>query len=287
MAVKANKRHKDSVFTFLFSDKERLISLYNAVSGSNYPNDVELEMNTLEDVLFMDRVNDISFKIDGRYVVLIEHQSTRNKNLPIRCLLYIARIYEKILDGDNIYRDELIKIATPMFIVCYNGVQKLGEKDRTLKLSDAFIDGDTQNLELVVKVIDVNDGGDVEVIKRSKTLEEYAKFIAIVREFEETHGKKTALEEAVKHCINKGILKEFLSTHGSEVVNMLFTEFNLDDAKRVWREEGEAVGRVEGEAVGEQRRAINMAKKMLSYNEPIEKIIDYTGLTAEEIENLR
>jgi hypothetical protein len=54
----------------------------------------------LEGVLFKARMNDISFEIGDKLVVLIEHQSTINPNMPLRLLLYIGRVYEKIL-GDE------------------------------------------------------------------------------------------------------------------------------------------------------------------------------------------
>lgn len=69
----ANKKYKDSVFTRLFSDKKNLIELYNAIENTNYSANTDIQINTLEDVLFMDRVNDISFIIDGKFVVLAEH----------------------------------------------------------------------------------------------------------------------------------------------------------------------------------------------------------------------
>ena len=177
--ININRNHKDSVFTLLFSEKkERLIELYNALSGSDYPGDVEIEMNTLKDALTLNRLNDISFEIDGKIVVLIEYQSTLNQNMPLRCWLYAARVYEKILDGKNIYRDNLIKIPKPEVYVCYNGVERLEEKDRIMKLSDAFkaadIDGD---FEFTVKVFDVNKKHNDEVLQKSRILDEYSEFI--------------------------------------------------------------------------------------------------------------
>lgn len=50
-----NKNYKDSVFTLLFSEKENLIELYNAIENTNYTPDTEIEINTLENVLFMER----------------------------------------------------------------------------------------------------------------------------------------------------------------------------------------------------------------------------------------
>jgi len=149
-------------------------------------------------------------------------------------------------------------------------------------------------------VIDVNkDRGD-GIIKKSKPLSEYAEFIAIVREFREKYTDfNEAMKEAVKYCISKEILKEFLEQHGSEVHNMLFTEFNIDDAKKIWREEaredgltegkekGLAEGKEKGLAEGKEKAKIEMALEMLANGEPIKTIMKYTKLTEEKINSLR
>ena len=89
-SMSANVKFKASLFTFLFSEPEVLRELYSALEGVSLPPDVPVTINTLEDVLFMDRVNDISFEIGGKLVVLIEHQSTINPNIALRLLMYIA-----------------------------------------------------------------------------------------------------------------------------------------------------------------------------------------------------
>jgi len=118
---KINKKYRDSVFTLLFSDKEKLIELCNAIEGTNYSFDTEIDINTLKDVLFMNRKNDISFVIDNKFVVLVEHQSTVNRNMPLRMFMYMARIYEKIVQNEFVYKEKFIEIPTPEFIVLYEG----------------------------------------------------------------------------------------------------------------------------------------------------------------------
>ena len=121
MFMKGNKRFKDLVFTLLFQNKKKLLELYNAIEGTNYSEDTKIEINTLEKVLYMDRENDISFLLDGKLIVLVEHQSSVNQNMPLRFLLYIARVYEKLIDSKSVYKEAQIKIPTPEFIVLYNG----------------------------------------------------------------------------------------------------------------------------------------------------------------------
>ena len=112
--METNTNYKSSVFSLLFSDPDTLRELYCALEGVTLPADVPVTINTLSDVLFMDKVNDISFEIGGKVVVLIEHQSTINPNMCLRLLLYIGRVYEKIIKDKKIYSSK--KIFTLCFV---------------------------------------------------------------------------------------------------------------------------------------------------------------------------
>jgi hypothetical protein len=251
-----NSSHKDSVFTALFSDKKRLLELYNAIEGTHYGDASRIELNTLQNVLFMDRLNDISFTLDGRLVVLIEHQSTINANMPLRFLLYIARVYEKLIQPKTIYRENLQKIPKPEFIVLYNGTAPYPDR-HTQKLSDAFIElgiDEIPVLELTVQVLNINKGRNEQIVKKSRSLDGYATFIALIRENRNTMDMEGAVTEAIKQCIHENILGDFLKTHSTEVINMLFTEWNWDDAKAVWQEEAREDGLEKGFEKGRKKR---------------------------------
>lgn len=97
----ADREYKDRLFRLVFSNKEDLLSLYNAVSGTEYEDPDELEINTLGNVLYLSMKNDISFLVSGT-LNLYEHQSTYNPNMPMRGLLYYAKLYEKIIARNNI-----------------------------------------------------------------------------------------------------------------------------------------------------------------------------------------
>jgi hypothetical protein len=230
----SNLRFADSVFSFLFSDPVILRELYGAIEGVDLPPDAPIIINTLEGVLYKTFLNDISFEVDKKLVVLIEHQSTINPNMAIRLLMYIARVYEKITAGKNLYGKKKLTIPRPEFIVLYNGVDPYPDED-TLKLSDAFEDpsslgiskGTLPDLELTVKVYNINQGHSEPIIRRCETLEGYSAFIARVREFEsEIAGekkpalltedeKKEAMRKGITWCIAHNILKPFLEAHGS------------------------------------------------------------------------
>ena len=247
--MKANRQHKDSVFTLLFGqDKKLILELYNAIAGTNYGEDTDLEITTLTDVLFMDWINDISFVIDGKLVVLIEHQSTINPNMPLRMLIYIAKIYEKICEIKELYRSRMMKIPTPEFVVLYNGRDEIPDK-QVLKLSDMFAERKAENLpnlELTVTVYNINKGRNPEFAERSETLSGYETFVEQVYKNEKVMNQQEAVEKAVKHCIGNGVLKKFFKDHSVEVMNMLLREFTMEEAQEVWFEDGKLEGKLEG-----------------------------------------
>ncbi len=283
--MNTNKKYKDTVFTRYFSDEKKLRLLYNALEHTNYGEETKVNIITLEDILFMNQKNDICFTIDNKFILLLEHQSTINNNMPLRCLLYIAREYEKLIDKTIIYRSTLQKIPTPHFYVLYNGVRKY-PKEKTLKLSDAFLASQNPiELELYVKVININYEENHAILQQCQYLKEYSYFISIVR----TYLKKgfelnKAIIKAVKICINKNVMKEFLEKNSSEVINMLFTEFDMDTAIKIWKEEGKEEGRKEGKKEKQTEIAKNLIN-VLNITD-VNSISKVTGLSNEEINKL-
>ena len=264
--MKTNRNFKSSVFSSLFSDPDILRELYCALKDVTLPPDVPVVINTLEDVLFMDRINDISFEIGGKLVVLIEHESKINPNIALRFLMYIARIYEKIFGDKFIYSTTKMAIPQPEFFVLYNGIEPFPDED-TFRLSDMFTSTESLGLpekansflELECKVYNINDGKNEGMVKRCHILAQYSTFIAKVREFEKDgHSREESMKKGIVYCRNHDILKEYLEKHSSEVLNMLMTEWNWDDAKQVWYEEGEQRGEQTGEQKGrkEERQEI-------------------------------
>jgi DNA-binding CsgD family transcriptional regulator len=289
----ANRHYKNSLFSLLFGNPAALRELYEAIAGLTLPPDVPITVNTLEGVLYMTMLNDLSFEIGGRLVVLIEHQSTINPNMAVRLLMYIARVYEKLTAGKNLYGRKGLVIPRPEFIVLYNGVEPYPDVE-TLRLSKAFADAcvlgipwrEQPALELTVKVYNINQGRNPGIIQRSRKLEGYSIFIAKARECtaEIAGGRKPlklsedekdeAMKRAIDWCLAHDILKPFFETHGSEVRNMLFNEWKLEDALVVEREEGREEGREEAVnnllAFGMKPEQISLALKL-----PLETVLRY------------
>ena len=273
----ANREYKNSVFKNLFHDAERALELYNALTDNCFTLRDGLYFTTLENVLFLDRSNDISFTIGGKLVVCIEHQATPTKNMPLRALIYIARVYEQIIDNKAIYRSNLVTIPTPEFYVLYNG-EKDCPDETMLRLSDAFryvnIPGaeNLPALELIVRVLNVNVGHNERILEKSESLRGYAVFVGKIREYQQTgQALEDAIASAMDYCIANGILVEYLEKNGSEVRNMLFTEWKLEEAQQVWLEEGREEGREE--------ERLEMARAMFAEGDSLEKIARVTKQT--------
>jgi len=275
--MKIKRNFKDSVFTKLFGDPEILRELYYALGGVFFPSDIPVSINTLENVLYMDLYNDISFVIGGKLIVLIEHQSTINPNMALRMLLYISRVYEKIINRRTLYSEIKLTVPYPEFYVLYNGAEPYPD-ECILKLSEMFIkpndfmlpEKNYPLLELNVKVININEGRNTKITDKCKKLKEYSKFINKTNIYlNETGDREEAVKKAIQYCQKHDILKEFLEIHGSEVLNMLLTEWNLEEAKQVWYEDGITIGEVKGRTEG--------------YEEILELLAQ--GLSADEIKN--
>jgi len=255
--MSSNEKHKDSVFSRLFSDPDTLRKLYSAIEDVELPPDVAIVINTLSNALFMGQINDVSFTVGDRLVVLIEHQSTINENMPLRMLMYIGRVYEKITDRMKLYRTDLEKIPTPIFIVLYNGKAPFPAY-KILRLSDAFKNagGLRTNplggpaLELEVHVYNINQGYNAELLSKCETLNGYSVLVSKIWECRETMELDAAMEAAVRYCIENDILRPYLESNSSEVLNMLITEWNLEEAQRAWLAQGMDKGRNEGRVEG-------------------------------------
>ena len=304
---KTNRNYKDSVFVDLFAHdvtaKENFISLYNALHGTNLDaKTTDVQPVMLEQVLYMKYYNDIAMLIDGKIVILIEHQSTINQNMPFRFLEYIARIYEKITTKDEKFGRKLVKLPVPEFYVFYNGKDDY-PVESVMKLSDAFMQLDSKlknqlentsyPLEISVKVININVDKENPILKHCKALKGYSEFIEQVRSNIENNVPEP-LTTAIKEAIKKGFLSDYLNRKSTEVQNMLLAEYDYDTDIAVQRKEafddgfsaGEERGISIGLLQGEYKKAIETAKVLKSAGVEINLIINSTGLSPEEIEKL-
>ena len=291
------RNYRDTLFRMLYRNKKRLLSLFNAVNGTQYDNPDDLTITTLEGVLYLGMKNDVSCIID-MMMQLYEHQSTVNPNMPLRNLFYVSDLLQKYIyeEGIDIYSRKQIKIPTPKFVVFYNGDEEQPER-KEIRLSKAFSANTGEiNMELVVLQININKGQNEELKAACKTLQEYAEFTERARE----HRKEMELEDAIRttidECIRDGILKDFLLKNKAEVYHMCLYEFDVELHERVLREEEREEGRLEGIREGRlagQQEGMQNGKKFakqvfkafMSGKTP-ETIAEELNVPLEEVKNL-
>ena len=272
-----SKQYRDSMFRDYFNDRTRLLSLCNALLGTNFTNPNELEINTLDGVFFSQIKNDLSCLIQNRLIVIIEHQSTVNENMPLRMLFYITELLKRRFKGKHrkLYNEQLIHLPKPEFFVIYNG-NAPEEEYRELKLSRAFEDEESM-LELTVKVYNVNAGRNEKLMKSCKYLNNYCIFINRVRyNLGVGMSIREAIVEAVRYCKSSDVMKEYLESKEGELIDMIDFEFDINEAKEVWKEEAMAIGEAKGRAEG---RAEGMAKGKM---EALRNIMQTLNLTLQQ-----
>ena len=279
--IRIRRKYKDRLFQKVFEDKKDLLDLYNAVNGTSYTNPEELEITTLDDVIYLSMKNDLSFIISST-LNLYEHQSTFNPNMPIRGLMYFARLYEAYMKKNSydIYGHKQVKLPAPQFVVFYNGKEKQPD-ELILKLSDAF---ETKLLlgpvlECKVRMLNINYGHNEKVLKACKRLHDYAYFIKEVNVgLDSGMELDEAVASAMDECIEKNVLADILLKCKSEVYNMLLTEY---DEKKHWK----AV-REEGILEGRDRERAELIHAMYQNGLDTETIAKSTNIPLEKIREI-
>jgi hypothetical protein len=298
--------YKDSLFRSLFGNERGALALYNALCETNYrEQDTDITINTLEGSMLSLKKNDLSFLVNGKLVVLIEHQSSINRNMPIRFLDPILRLFEGIIgDQRAIHRRALVKLPRPQFIVLYNGTEAFPEVS-TLRLSDAFEkveNFDDTFLELAVKVYNINEGHNAGIVGRCEELRGYAFFVARVRYHEDAERKREpapdkaavtriAIRKAIQDCRDKNLLVAYWDNLSTEEKTMLGSDWNWDLEIEVEREdafdEGFDEGFEKGFEKGREDERKKAARNALAEGFSVEAVQKITGLDLEIIKNLQ
>ena len=267
-----NRKHKDRLFCSVFKEKKELLSLYNAVNGTNYTDEEELTVTTLDNAIYMTMKNDVSFLIYG-ILNLYEHQSTWNPNMPLRDFLYVANQLKSMIEehGWDIYGSKLIRIPTPQAVVFYNGKADQPER-QVLKLSDAFENKDKQGcMEFECLVLNINYGKNKELMERCNQLRGYAILIDRIRRYTLSGSSlEQAVDRAIEECIQENILEGFLRQQRSEVKDLILSEYDeqkhIENEKRWSWEDGKAegvkLGKAEGVKLG-KAEGVKLANRLI------------------------
>ncbi len=248
-SLNVNRNYKDTVFRMLFKQKHVLLSLYNALRGTSYPDPEQLRIVTLENAIYMGMKNDLAFILDSS-LNLYEHQSTVCPNIPLRNLMYVADELEKMIDKKRLLSRRKLLIPTPEFVVFYNGKEPRPEREE-MRLSDLFEEKtEDPRLELKVTVLNINPGMNEELKTKCREIAEYMQYVECVRRYEKELPLEAAVDTAVTECIEMGILKEFLIRNRSEVMHRCLYEYDEEEAREVWREDAREEGLEEGRKQG-------------------------------------
>ena len=246
-------QYKDRLFNFIFGSEENkawTLSLYNAINGSNYTDPDAIEIATIKEIMYLGMRNDVAFFITEE-MNLFEHQATYNPNMPLRLMQYAGNLYEKYITERklNKYGKTLVKLPAPKLVVFYNGTDEQ-EDETILKLSDSFPEGADFDIEVRVRMLNVNYGRNRKLLEACKPLSEYAWIVQEVRTNKTREDLDSAIDRAITDMPDEFFIKPFLMAHRAEVKGMLLTEYKEAETMELFREEGREEGRAEGETRG-------------------------------------
>lgn len=271
----ANPQFRDSVFRDYFNDKVRLLSLCNALLHTDYKDPELLEINTLQGNFFSGQKNDISCRIDNKWLILVEHQSSINPNMAFRCLLYVSQLLNNLVTNkDSLYQGELLIFPEPQCFVLYDGddSEPLTKK---IRLSDSFHIG-TGKLELVVTSYNINYGLNQQLLKNCSYLNNYSTLVGKVKQgLRAKLSRRDAIIQAINWCIANNIMAEYLTIKRDEVFSMLDLQWDFDEAKHAWFQQGEKSG-------GEKKLLENLRSVMSKLNTNADGAMDFLDVPQNE-----
>ena len=290
-AVRRN--YRDRVFRLVFGREEALLELYNALNNTDYSDSSGLTITTMDDVIYMNMKNDVSFVV-AKTLNLYEHQSTWNPNMPLRDLFYLTKQYKRFVHERRLYSTKPVSLPTPVCIMFYNGSEEIDDVTE-LKLSDLYqTPGTEPSLELKVKVYNINYGHNRKLMEHCRTLEEYARFVAKVKEYlsesrDLLPGERYkvhlnyAIHRAIDECIREGILADLLKVRRDEVKEAMLTEYDEEAHMQMVREEGREEGERAGEMRGREEANTELIINMHRKGYRLEQIADVTEKEIDEI----
>ena len=281
---KGNREYKSRLFGFIFGREENkrwTLSLYNAIHGTSYDDLSGITINTIEDVIFMGMKNDLSILVSEnislyRAMELYEQQSTYNPNMPVREFMYAGKLYDKFIHaaGLNRYGKKLLPLPLPKLVTFYNGNDEK-EDETVLSLSAAFREEIRQNvmrrhsengektddteisaeveqifhsaspdIEVNVRMININHGHNKKLLSACRPLEEYAWFVEQAQKnlSADKNGKISVTGDAIDNTIDEMPedfqIKKFITANRAEVKDMCLTEYNETETMEMMKEEG-------------------------------------------------
>ena len=289
------RQYQDTVFRAYMNDADRLRDVAGALHGRTYTSVERVRIVTLDGTFLSQMKNDISFLLAGRHLVFMEHQSTLNQNMPLRCLYYICEQLRQYIPAKSLYQNKQIPLPRPEFHVFYTGSKDTLETEQ-MRLSDAYMEGEGDiHLELKVIFHNIAYGSEKMLLRRSRPLHDYSFFLNCIKtNIAGGMERVRAIREAMRYCMEHDVMKEFLQEHESEVIDMVNFEWNQKDFEEAIREDGieqgmargREEGREEGRAKGREEEKSAFILGMLKEKLPLETIARVSKMSVERIQEL-
>ena len=273
------RQYQDTVFRAYMNDGDRLRDVAGALHGRTYTSVECVRIVTLDGTFLSQMKNDISFLLAGRHLVFMEHQSTLNQNMPLRCLYYLCEQLRQYIPAKSLYQNKQIPLPRPEFHVFYTGSKDTLDTEQ-MRLSDAYMEGEGDiHLELKVTFHNIAYGSEKMLLRMSRPLHDYSFFLNCIKtNIAGGMERVRAIREAMRYCMEHDVMKEFLQEHESEVIDMVNFEWNQKDFEEAVREEGLAKGREEEKSAF----ILGMLKEKL----PLETIARVSKMSVERIQEL-
>ena len=286
----ANQKYRDRLFHFVFGSEDRkewTLSLYNAVNNSDYTDPEAIQITTIEEILYLGMRNDVSFLIADE-MNLYEQQSTFNPNMPVRGLQYLANLYDKYITANDLnkFSSRQLRLPVPKLVVFYNGAGET-EEEQFLALQNAFPEGSSPDVEVRVRMLNINYGHNRELMERCRPLLEYAWITDTITRCRETMSLEDAVDLALRDMPDDFLLKPLLRINQAEVKGMLLTEYDEERQRMLDRKDGYEEGMEAGMEAGRREGivgAIDMLRDFgLDEDEIMERVSSKYGISREEV----
>ena len=272
------RKFRDSVFTSLFREKKYLLELYKALHPEDvYAREDDITDVTIVNVLTDNRYNDLGFRVGDRLMILVEAQVKWSVNIIIRLMMYLMQSYNQYFTENkaDLYSSTKVKLPKPELYMLFLGDRK--EKPEYITFSGEFFGGQETAIDAKIKVIYDGQEGDI--------INQYVLFTRIFAEQVKLHGKtRKAVEETLRICKDRNVLREYLESRKKEVVDIMFALYDEEEIleRYVYNKVNEAVN--EAELENSKKIAKNMLQNGKMTNEEIAMC---TGLSLKEVEQLQ
>lgn len=294
----------DVVFHSLFKKGNENITkaLIQDITGREYKI-IDMDKNVIisnDNLESKNEVLDLKVELDDGEICNIEIQLTNKKNFKERMLQYWAKLYSGQLKKGQDYI--VLKRTILIAIVDFDIKEFLNEEYHT---EWKIIENKNRKLILTndfeLHIIEMKKAKKILSENKEDKIAQWMSFLddpnsmEVRRMSEENEDINEALEELRRLSANKELVDLMERQDRYERDRKAELDFAIDEGREEGRKEGKKEGRKEGIIEGKKqgieqgtkKNKIEIAKKMLNKNMPIELIMEITELSEEEIIKLK